>query len=498
MINRRVVINFARELVQMQENIVKGLAPIVNNWLSSFHGLNNEHTRRELLTRENAWRKQNLNQGKNKDPLSADKTEEIVWDFSVLLNTIIEDKRYSKFVEHIRQLHPIPNRQELSLDIKRLINLRDKSFPHRHLGEFTKQDLNEFFWKAERVLRTLGADSEADNMARSNSKLEYSDVVQIKDDPNAALRWRRASQEFFESRLNDSACAWILPWKGINPGEVHLDFNEDDKYAEGDLPPILRERLKSWRHPDPGRDSELRAESYGLAIRLVRQQFNHMSYHHTLYLGQVKYWEYLACHKSLSNADDETRTLRGAIMDNALSDLPQERRCILPSHFCLHMWIISNDGFAIFRKRAAGAHMFAGRWEFGIGEFMHGPAILERRFQAFVAGKPDMFAFCRAAIAEEVDVDDPEACQFKIFGFAVEYKSLAPKLLVLHYSKLDHQKIIDGMLKARDASPQCDAALLNPQAIASVFGHREQWGPTSKLCLWLALKESAEKNHVRI
>jgi hypothetical protein len=158
MVDRTVVLDNATELLQAEEDIVKGLGPIVDDWLKIFHGP------ADFIKKENEWRKTNL-KGKDKDPLYPDAEGHIEWDFSVLMRAMVDKGRWDHFVDTQRKRGLIiPNKQETFLDIKTLINLRDKSHAHRTLGEFTEHDYREFFSKGERVLRTLGAKPQAEKL----------------------------------------------------------------------------------------------------------------------------------------------------------------------------------------------------------------------------------------------------------------------------------------------------------------------------------------------
>ena len=157
MVDRTVVLEGATELAQAQEDIVEGLGAIADEWLKEFHNT------KDFIKAENEWRKHNL-KGEDRDPLYSDAQGRIVWDFSVLLNTI-SGKRWNHFVDAARQRGlNIPNKQEIWLDIKTLVHLRDKSLGHRHLGEFTKDDYRDFFRKGERVLLSLGAEAQVEKL----------------------------------------------------------------------------------------------------------------------------------------------------------------------------------------------------------------------------------------------------------------------------------------------------------------------------------------------
>jgi hypothetical protein len=314
--------------------------------------------------------------------------------------------------------------------------------------------------------------------------------------------WVTASRAVFESDLNNCECAWILAWSGLSINDVHLRFDYEDKYGEypRELDPFIRKQLDNWEPSE--RDALRQDDPYGLVARLVRQQFNQETYDHTIHLGHAKFRHYLATHNSLTNNNSHARALRRSLFHRALKDIPEGKRCIWPSHFCLHMGIISSDNYAILRKRRQDAHMYPGRWEFGVGENMHGPDWPDERFIHFPNRRPDMLAFSRGALFEETGSGDASPACFSVFGFAVEYESLAPKLILLHYSDRSHVELMKGMQDARrtaDWSPLADAVPLTPKAIAeSVLSKQDEgWGPTSKLCMWLALMQGATNNDER-
>jgi hypothetical protein len=156
-VDRTVVLRNAQQLVKAEEEIIEGLGPIVDDWLKEFH-----HSKNDFIEKENKWRQEFLKN--DKDPLYPDADGAIVWDYSVLLRTMI-DHRWNDFIATRRRRKvTIANKQEIYLDIKVLLNLRDKSLAHRHMGRFTERDFDELFIKSERVLRSLGAPAQAEKL----------------------------------------------------------------------------------------------------------------------------------------------------------------------------------------------------------------------------------------------------------------------------------------------------------------------------------------------
>jgi hypothetical protein len=330
--------------------------------------------------------------------------------------------------------------------------------------------------------------------------------------PYISKKWQEFSTESFPSAINDFSCAWALQLAGYPPDcknlEIHfdpsslyetLDFDRESKR-------VLKEHLRAWTSGDKSKDQRLRSEPYGWQVRLESVQYDHLKSRYKINLSQVKYWHYLATHASLwkseeaSSATPVCNRLRQRLFDKAITDIPEERRNILPSNFSLHMGIISADGHAILRKRRSRAELFPNVWEFGIGEFMHGPNTTDHRFYTFKNGQPDLYKFLIAAIREETylerELDDAEipANLFKIFGFAIEYVTLAPKLIVLHYSPRSKDEIIEGMFGATDRCEDVDAIPLRAESVVSAIRQNQEsgWGPTSKLCLWLALRDQTD------
>lgn len=184
------------------------------------------------------------------------------------------------------------------------------------------------------------------------------------------------------------------------------------------------------------------------------------------------------------------RRLREYAFENALqlAEAKPDSPLILPSHFAIHMGVVSRDNFLLLRQRTVYTELYPGAWEAGIGEFMHGP--MHEKFRHFTkTGTPDLYLFLKNAVYEEINYSGARRRDFTIYGFAVEYRTLAPKLLVVYKSELDIDQLRQGAQGARDSSPKTDKVPLSVSGVASAVTDRKYltWGPTSKLVMMLAL-----------
>jgi hypothetical protein len=168
---------------------------------------------------------------------------------------------------------------------------------------------------------------------------------------------------------------------------------------------------------------------------------------------------------------------------------------MLPSHFAIHMAVVSNDNFLLLRQRTTYTELYPSAWEAGVGEFMHGrdPATPFPHFTG--QGQPNLFLFLKNAIAEEVGFGDARPDDFRVHGFAVEYRTLAPKLLVVYRSVVDIRELIQVAKSAKDSAPKMDQIKMVPEEIARAATSQtySTWGPTSKLAMTLALVDNCSE-----
>ncbi len=73
------------------------------------------------------------------------------------------------------------------------------------------------------------------------------------------------------------------------------------------------------------------------------------------------------------------------------------------------------------------------------------------KFPAFTPErKPDLTLFLKNAVAEELDYFKAQEKDFRLYGFAVEYYSLAPKLVVVYNSDRRINDLLDSADEATD------------------------------------------------
>lgn len=106
-------------------------------------------------------------------------------------------------------------------------------------------------------------------------------------------------------------------------------------------------------------------------------------------------------------------------------------------------------------------------------------------------GLPDLFLFLKNAVAEELGYHEAQQENFCLYGFAVEYETLAPKLLVVYNANCTIATLLESAKKAKDRARELASLELTPHAIAKACSssHYSSWGPTSKLVMLLALRQ---------
>jgi len=312
-------------------------------------------------------------------------------------------------------------------------------------------------------------------------------------------QWQRRAVSAFGSSLNDRECAWVMP---ILPGrpfdyfDVTYDAQPEPSYDER-AHPMVSDAIARWAKENPTRYEELAAESWGQQVRLSRVTYDHEAFRYALHLEPIKYLHYVSTHARLWSR--ELASLRESAFTNAVDGVIRFEPLTLPSHFCIHMAILDRTGRALLRQRRFHAELFPGAWEVGMGEFMHGPDKV--LFPAFTdSGQPDLGMLLRSSVAEETAYEGARPEDFRVYGFAVEYRTLAPKLLVIYRSDLEIHEIIDGARRAMDFCQDAASVEVTPQAVAATMTDKARhpsWGPTSKLVLWLALLDQGPSERER-
>ena len=306
-----------------------------------------------------------------------------------------------------------------------------------------------------------------------------------KDPKSFQKIWNHLTSTPLHRALSDTGWAWAAE-----------PFNHGKPIEEFRL--IYRTSGSRYSVPDKGKNAfarwcatskntrRLKREPWGLQVRLVEARFGHRSHKYEICLAPTKFLFYLAVQQNLWKP--EYRKLRTTAFENALFGIDKEEPLLLPSTFAIHMGVVSSDGQAFLRRRTQRIGLYAGRWEAGPGEFMHGPH--RTKFPHFTrAGVPSLFRFLKNTVVEELNYFRARPQDFLLFGFAAEFLTLAPKLMVVYFSDAPMSKLLKCARKARDRAAELRAIDLTIDGVASALGdgQYESWGPTSKLALLLAL-----------
>jgi TIR domain len=319
-----------------------------------------------------------------------------------------------------------------------------------------------------------------------------------KDEAENDEKWRRCTSSPFMavplSTLIGSECAWVYRFEaGIEINDVELAYfkNPGPKRYDRFMPKLVRRTLSSWEPADPTEKRRLFKEPFGNQVRLERVHLPHSSYKLTLSLSPTKFLYYRAIQARLWESN--LRSLRNSAFENSLDALNTGEPLLLPSNFAIHMSVVSKEGMALLRQRTAFTPLYPSAWEAGVGEFMHGPR--RKYFRHFdKRGRPSLALFLTNAVEEELKYKGAQPKDFRIFGFAVEYRTLAPKLLVVYRSNASISKLLKGAGEAKDRSPAVQYIKLTPKELVKAMTDAEKFptcGPTSKLALSLALLQTA-------
>jgi transcriptional regulator with XRE-family HTH domain len=306
--------------------------------------------------------------------------------------------------------------------------------------------------------------------------------------------------ELLQPLVEHPQCAWVITWGlGEEVSDIELVYDRTIHY-ESTLPDRVRQALDDWCRKNHRKCQEKKRDPVGALVRLEKAGWSHHAYKYFLVLSPSRYLIYVAIHPQLGNA--QLQPLREAQLDNALKGLSNGEPLGLPSTFALHMAVVSQDGYLLLRRRASDTELYPSAWEAGIGEFMHGPEETpgpeyesgphHSQFPHFTEkGLPDLFLFLKNAVAEELGYHQARQEHFRLYGFAVEYETLAPKLLVVYHADCTIATLLESAKKARDRARELSSLELTPSALAQACSssHYSSWGPTSKLVMLLALKQ---------
>jgi hypothetical protein len=310
-----------------------------------------------------------------------------------------------------------------------------------------------------------------------------------KDSKSLQKIWNLLTSTPFHRALGDTGWAWAA--EPFDHGKPIKEFRL-----------VYQASGPRYSVPDAGKNAfarscatskdakRLEREPWGLQLRLVEAGFRHRSHSYEIGLAPTKFLFYRAVQQNLWKP--EFRKLRGAVFENALFGIDKEEPLLLPSTFAIHMGVVSSDGQAFLRRRTQRTGLYPRRWEFGSGEFMHGPQ--RTKFPHFTrAGVPSLFRFLKNTVAEELNYFGARRRDFLLFGFAAEFLTLAPKLMVVYFSDAPMSKLLKCARKASDRAAELRAIKLTIDGVASALGdgQYESWGPTSKLALLLALTNTS-------
>jgi transcriptional regulator with XRE-family HTH domain len=313
--------------------------------------------------------------------------------------------------------------------------------------------------------------------------------------------WRLKASHELNKILHDYNWAWADDWpRGFGVDEVDLVYEDAVMYDEHTIMPKRAVKvLEEWERMYPAKSRQYRDEAeqgWGTQARLESVTLRHPKPRYQIRISKSRFLFYLAIQARLDKRECELIKLRNECFNNALHGIRNGERLGLPSVFAVHMAVVAEGGRkAMLCKRPDSTPMFPGAWQFGIGEMMHGPCIKE--FPHFSEGLPNLDLFLRNAVAEELNYQDAKAGDFKLHGFAIEYASLAPKLIVVYRSDADAGSL---RMKARAASdPQAEVRFLDltPLAVATAMREYPRWAPTSKLALMLALLDTETSDQGR-
>jgi len=309
--------------------------------------------------------------------------------------------------------------------------------------------------------------------------------------------WKKLTSTSLHRVLGDMGWAWAAePFLSGKPiREIRLTYRTSGpRYS---VPSAGKTAFARWcaTSSDAAR---LEREPWGLQLRLAGARFNHRIHQYEIHLAPTKFLFYRAIQHNLWKP--EYRRLRTAAFENALLGLDRDQPLVLPSTFAIHMGVVSSDGKALLRRRSKRTELYPLAWEAGLGEFMHGPH--RTRFPHFTRkGIPSLFLFLKNTVAEELNYFGARPGDFKVFGFAAEFLTLAPKLMVVYFSDAPMDDLLKCARTSKDSAQALSAIELTVDGLACAFidkRHRA-WGPTSKLALLLALMHfsAAETSLIR-
>ncbi len=298
--------------------------------------------------------------------------------------------------------------------------------------------------------------------------------------------------------LKEKQATMLDTWPGKELQRINLNYDgcnsQYTRYNEV-MPQLAKEALERWQLENSNYSDSLRGEPWGSQVRLEKVTFDHSKHDYTIDLSPTKYLSYVSIQARLWNA--KLARLRAVVFENAMSFISSRCIPLLPNNFALHMAIVSSDGKLLIRQRSDQTELYPGLWEASIGEFMHGPGIGQHPH--FTAGeKPDLALFCINAVAEETNYREATADQFKVYGFGIEYLTLAPKMFVVYQSAASMDTLL-SQGQADDPGKRVSSINLSPRVLGDAFVANSSylWTPSSRIMSLLALTASATSERER-
>lgn len=354
------------------------------------------------------------------------------------------------------------------------------------------------------------------------------------DTTNSTVTYNRDSSvaQLLQPLTEDPQCTWTVAWsQGYRVTDIELRYDDQPEpspsHYKNTMLDDIRQAVATWgtKNEDSAKLKALRTrleeQAEAVQVRIQKMEWRHYAkdvsqpvHKYVIWLAPTRYLYYDAIHSRLGR-DVQLKGLRAKYFHNAFFDLDHGVPLELPSDFALHTAVVSRDGFLVLRQRTAFTEHYPLAWEIGVGEFMHGPGPLDSpdldvssdpgrlQLRHFRKNRiPDLFLFLKNAIAEELGYRNARQGDFRLYGFASEHETLAPKLLAVYNSDCTLDTLLQSARdpeKTKDPARALSSVKLTPDAIAEAYSnpHYSSWEPKSKLIALLALKQDLETKGIK-
>ena len=356
------------------------------------------------------------------------------------------------------------------------------------IGHFKIPEFDEFLRNTRTELehRKVQIPSESPRLMTLEKNVLSEEAPQ--DSPSNRALWKTLAQQSpFLEIVGDFGAVMIDEWKPTKPREIKLLYDRDKTwiYDEHSMPDAIKPIYQQWSQEKRRRHQELVKESDRRRARLLSADYDDETGSIKIRLSHIKYLFYEAVHAELNRK--RYRHIREEIFENTVQFLENGQSPVLPSHFALHLGVLTRDNKLLFRKRTKAA-LFRNFWEIGIGEFFNGPKI--RRYRhCKPKDQPNMVEFARQSVNEELGYNKAAPEDFTFFGIGVEYRSLAPKLLGVYASKLTSKQLLKTSKMATDGRRYSHFCEATPKGLANALssGNFTKLTPLSFLAAWAAI-----------